>query len=144
MNADILEEEQSFPYEGISLEEARIFRYLMGNILPLKNGKIVRMYLVKTSDFSVNANGLYYEIDPVTNKELNKSFNSEIDVEDDKVTIYSEVTLEYEPGYKKRDVFSIDEFVMEKDSIKVKSKLERQDAVVTNIPYYEEEKARMR
>lgn len=144
MNADILEEEQSFPYEGISLEEARIFRYLMGNILPLKNGKIVRMYLVKTSDFSVNANGLYYEIDPVTNKELNKSFNSEIDVEEDKVTIYSEVTLEYEPGYKKRDVFSIDEFVMEKDSITVKSKLERQDAVVTNIPYYEEEKARMR
>ena len=74
MDASILSEEQNFPYEGMTLEEARIFRYLMSNVKPLKNGTIIRMYLTKTNEYSVNANGLLYEIDPDTNKELNKSF----------------------------------------------------------------------
>ena len=144
MNADILEEEQNFPYEGISLEEARIFRYLMSNVKPLRNGTIIRMYLTRLNEYSVNANGLVYELDSETNKELNKSFDSEINVYDDEINICSEITREYKPGYKQRDLYSIDRFIMEKDNIKVISRTEKQEESVTEIPYYIEEKARMR
>ena len=137
MIADILEEEQNFPYEGI-------FRYLMSNVKPLRNGTIIRMYLTRLNEYSVNANGLVYELDPETNKELNKSFDSEINVYDDEINICSEITREYKPGYKQRDLYSIDRFIMEKDNIKVISRTEKQEESVTEIPYYIEEKARMR
>ena len=144
MDASILSEEQNFPYEGMTLEEARMFRYLMSNVKPLKNGTIIKMYLTKTNEYSVNANGLLYEIDPDTNKELNKSFNSEIDIYDNEINIFSEVVNEYEPGYKKRNLYSFDSFIMEKDDIKVISRVGKQERTVTRIPYYVEEKARIR
>ena len=144
MDASILSEEQNFPYEGMTLEEARMFRYLMSNVKPLKNGTIIRMYLTRTNEYSVNANGLLYEIDPDTNKELNKSFNSEIDIYDNEINIFSEVVNEYEPGYKKRNLYSFDSFIMEKDDIKVISRVGKQERTVTSIPYYVEEKARIR
>lgn len=144
MNADILQEEQNFPYEGITLEEARLLRYLMNNIKPLRNGTIIRMHLKRINEYTVIANGLVYEINPDTNQELNKSFDSEINISDNEINIFSDIIREYVPGDRKRNLYSIDKFIMEKDSIKVISRTQIQDKTEIRIPYNIEEKARMR
>ena len=142
MNADILEEEQNFPYIGMTLEEARVLRYLISNIKPLKDGTIVKMHLKKINDEFVVANGIVGEL--MDNTEYNKSFNSEIEVLPDAITIYSIIVEEYKKGYEKREFYSIDTFVMGKDDIKVISRVENNEETVARIPYYIEEKARMR
>lgn len=142
MIADILEEEQNFPYIGMTLEEARVLRYLISNIKPLKDGTIVKMHLKKINDEFVVANGIVGEL--MDNTEYNKSFNSEIEVLPDAITIYSIIVEEYKKGYEKREFYSIDTFVMGKDDIKVISRVENNEETVARIPYYIEEKARMR
>ena len=142
MNADILEEEQYFPYMGMTLEEARVLRYLISNISSFKNGTIVNMFLKKINDEVILADGLLAE--EKDGMEYNKSFNSEIEVFPDAIKVYSIITEEYKSKYEKREFYSIDTFVMGKDDIKVISRVENSEEEVTRIPYFVGEKARMR
>ena len=142
MNADILEEEQYFPYIGMSLEEARVLRYLISNISSFKNGTIVNMFLKKINDEVILADGLLAE--EKDGMEYNKSFNSEIEVFPDAIKVYSIITEEYKSKYEKREFYSIDTFVMGKDDIEVLSRIENCEKEVTRIPYYIGEKARMK
>lgn len=50
---ELLEEEMNFPYMGISLEDAREIRYLLGNVSELNSGKIIQM----SSSFVSNPKG---------------------------------------------------------------------------------------
>ena len=55
---NVYEEEYYFPYQNMSLEDARFFRNLLGNTVEFMNGQIVQMGLIKNDD-GVCANGLF-------------------------------------------------------------------------------------
>lgn len=126
MFANIYDEEKVFPYLNISLEEARRLRYLVRNFYAFRNGELVQMS-IENIDGIIKANGMVYE------KGNNKTFDSEVEYGEDKVTFYSEI----EEVYGKR-FYSIDEFCFLEKDIKVSSKLEGKDEVVRKIPYDEE------
>ncbi len=65
-------EEQQFPYSGLSLEEAREIRYLVGNIDLLNDGEIVHMSL----DFVPESRNdkAYVRVNGLFKGEHNKSF----------------------------------------------------------------------
>lgn len=65
-------EEQQFPYSGLSLEEAREIRYLVGNIDLLSDGEIVHMSL----DFIPESRNdkAYVRVNGLFKGEHNKSF----------------------------------------------------------------------
>lgn len=61
---ELLEEEQNFPYFGISLEDSRLVRHLLNNIYLLGDGKIIKMIVSYVPDSNsdreyINVNGLF-------------------------------------------------------------------------------------
>lgn len=61
---ELLEEEQKFPYFGVSLEDSRLVRYLLSNINSLSDGKIIKMSVSYVPDSKcdreyINVNGLF-------------------------------------------------------------------------------------
>lgn len=126
----IYEEEAFFPYENMSLEEARNLRYLVSNFAAFANGELVQMSL-QNKDGEITANGLVYE------PGKNKTFYSNVIKGEGEVVFYSEITEIYGKTFVSRDEFTF----CEKD-IQVKSKIEGKRSVTKIIPYFEKEMQR--
>lgn len=121
--ANIYEEEYYFPYQEMSLEEAREYRYLISNSIEFINGKIIQMHLFKKDNF-VYANGMF------ACSGNNKTFESRIVSTEFGFRIWSEVC-----SIKHRDSYSCnEEYVCGKDNIKIVSQVK--DKVYERIiPY---------
>ncbi len=131
MNIDnIYEEEQYFPYIDITLEESRIIRYLISNIIPFKNGKIVQMSLKKLDEY-IYANGLFNS--DISSKE-NKSFESYIYQNTNGYMIYTIIC----DILSQKDYYSKDIFNFKKDDIQVINKLEKNESSSYKLNYPKE------
>lgn len=130
---DIYEQEKWFPFNGISMEQARELRYFFGNLDILNDGKIVQLSLNKDDD-KINANGMF-----AGNKE-NICFDS--------------IIKPIKKGYKfynvfkflqsEKEVYSIDVFVYQEEHIKQISCIEGSEQTVKVIPYIDLENNRNR
>lgn len=119
-----IEEEQYFPYLNMSLEEARLIRYLIINMEVFKNHEIVAMGLKNIND-EIRVNGMAYKDGD------NLTFNG---IAKPRKTGYI-VSLIIEEVLSHKDYYSIESFRFNKNSIKVRSKIERCDEVIKEIPY---------
>ncbi len=128
---NICEEEQLFPYEGISLKESRMIRYLLSNMPIFENGRIVQMSLKEMGNF-INANGLFAGN---INDNQNMSFDSYVYRQENGYMVLS--TINGILSHKER--YSIDEFICEDKNIQVKSKIEYKKPSCKRISYPEEE-----
>ena len=126
MFANVFEEERNFPYLNMSLEDARKLRYLVRNFYAFKDGELVQMGL-KNIDGVITANGMIFE------EGKSKTFDSEIEYNDDGVIFYSEIEEIYGSRY-----YSIDDFRFKEKDIEVSSKIEEKEEVIRRIPYMEE------
>lgn len=79
---NVYEEEYYFPYQNMSLEDARFFRDMLSNTAEFMNGKIVQMGLIKNND-GVCANGLFAGYNG------NKAFNCTIVELDNGYKVYA-------------------------------------------------------
>ena len=123
---NIIEEENFFPYIGLSLAEAREIRYLIRNMETFKNGKVIQMGL-RNNEKCVYANGMYAG-------DVNKTFESYIYRKDYGYKIFSVIV----DVLSHRDYYSVDEFLFEPEHIKVISEIENMNKVENNIDYFEE------
>ncbi len=123
---NIYEEENLFPSINVSLDDARLIRYLVRNFYVFRNGELVQMTLRNTNGV-INANGLVYE------KNKNKTFNSEIEYTDNGMIFYTEIE-----EVPRKKYYSIDEFIFREKDIEVRSKVEGQNIV--NVIDYESER----
>ena len=126
MFANIYEEEKSFPYIDMSLEEARKLRYLVRNFYAFKDGELIQMVL-RNSDGIIRANGMVFE------EGKSKTFDSLIKYKNDGVIFYSEIDEIYGNRY-----YSIDDFSFGEKDIKVVSSIAKKEDIVRRIPYMEE------
>ena len=124
---NIYEEENLFPSINVSLDDARLIRYLVRNFYVFRNGELVQMTLRNTNGV-INANGLVYE------KNKNKTFNSEIEYTDNGMIFYTEIE-----EVPRKKYYSIDEFIFREKDIEVRSKVEGQN-IVNGIDYESERK----
>lgn len=120
------EEEQYFPYNysEISLEEARIIRYLISNALVFSNSEIVTMSLNK-KDKKIIANAHVY------NENANVTFDSDIYRTKTGYKMYTVIT----EILSHKNYYSIDTFEFLTKDIKVTSKIEGMEEVERNIDY---------
>ena len=124
---NIYEEENLFPSINVSLDDARLIRYLVRNFYVFRNGELVQMTLRNTNGV-INANGLVYE------KNKNKTFNSEIEYTDNGMIFYTEIE-----EVPRKKYYSIDEFVFREKDIEIKSKVDGLN-IVNKISYESERK----
>ena len=124
---NIYEEENLFQSINVSLDDARLIRYLVRNFYVFRNGELVQMTLRNTNGV-INANGLVYE------KNKNKTFNSEIEYTDNGMIFYTEIE-----EVPRKKYYSIDEFVFREKDIEIKSKVDGLN-IVNKISYESERK----
>lgn len=121
------EEEKWFPHQGISLEEARLLRYLVRNIEFFNKSKVVQMSLVFNGEYIYGNGCASCENDSIT-------FESFVYRRSNGYRIITEAS---EVLSKKR-TFSLDDVTFLKNSLKIRSKIEKEDLVIKKIPYPEE------
>ena len=124
---NIYEEENLFPSINVSLDDARLIRYLVRNFYVFRNGELVQMTLRNTNGV-INANGLVYE------KNKNKTFNSEIEYTDNGMIFYTEIE-----EVPRKKYYSIDEFIFREKDIEVRSKINGRN-IIRKIPYESEDR----
>lgn len=125
--SNIYEEEQSFPYMDISLEEAREIRHLICNMPAFSNGEVVQMGL-KNMDKYVYGNGMFGSC------KGNKTFESYVYKEEYGYKIFT-VIFEI---LTHKDYYSIDEFIFRNKDIEVISSIENKGSLSKRISYPEE------
>ena len=121
------EEDLLFPHLNMSREDARLIRYLVSNMHEFRNGELVQMNLESINGL-ITANGLVFLSGE------NRSFESEIQIDENGATFYSEIEEIGKKGY-----YSIDNFKYLEREIEVISKVEGKGEFIDHIPYKDEE-----
>lgn len=126
-----VEEEQYFPYLNMSLEDARLIRYLVRNMEVFKEHEIVKMSL-KNVDNTIKVNGSAYK------EGDNLTFDGMVMPRKTGyvIALVVEKVLAYE------DYYSVESFRFNKNGIKVRSKIEEHEEIVKEIPYMDREKSK--
>lgn len=130
---DVYEQEKLFPFNGISMEQARELKCFFNNLDTLNDGEIVQLSLNKDYDI-INANGMF-----AGNKE-NICFNSLIKPIKNGYKFYNVFTF----ISSKKEIYSIDVFVYQEEYIKQISCIEGSERTVKVIPYIDLENNRNR
>ena len=117
--------EKDLSYEGISLENALVIKYLLSNMPIFEEGSIVRLSLKKLDNY-IEVNGLLSNIE-------NKTFDCFIYEEENAYRVYTVI----EDIFTHKDKYSIDYFTFKEKDIQVISYIEKRDALYKKISYWE-------